>query len=396
MGLYAQHGYGKSDKIDRGIVDGQLSGVILSPKDERPDRMHEYIQHLNTLYPKIEVFFDPQFYATTIIPINEGKLSEYEYFTSGLTRRNFMIPSDLTGYVRSTIDYQIGLGLNNLISPSVFIDDFNDPWSQIELSLAVESQVYHSSLNRQTTLYISLCINETALRNLGAVNEFLDMLSILQVGGFYIIIRREGNNCKPQIEPTILQNLLYLCYVLSTLNQYDVILGYTDFVGIPLYGTGIKAISCGWHNTLREFSYSRFQPSTGGRRPRERYTSEQLINSILRIPELDTINRLGRLGQVLSNTRYDSGIRTNPTNSPWTLDISCLHHWEILDRIMREIDKRTNVTDKFDYILELISQAETVYNALNNARIIFEDKSGSSHLQQWRTAIEGFRNQTGV
>ncbi|OPX86927.1 MAG: hypothetical protein A4E53_02689 [Pelotomaculum sp. PtaB.Bin104] len=396
MSLYAQHGYGKSNKIDRGIQGRHLAGVILSPKDERPDKMGEYINYLQTNYPSIDILFDPQFYVTTVIPANEGNLIRYDYYESSLTRRNFVAPSDLARYVERTIDYQMGLNLTNIVSPSILLDNFNDPWSQIALSLAHESQAYHSRFNNGSSLLISLCFSEMALRNSDALNEFLDMISLLDVHGFYIIIKRDNNNGSPQIEPIILQNLMYLSYVLSYINQYTVVLGYTDFVGVPLYATGISAISCGWYNGLREFSLSRFQPSTGGRRPRARYSSQQLLNSILIIPELDTINRLGMINSVLSNTNYDGVIRPNPANTVWPLDLSCLHHWQILNRIISGIDNMASVSEKLDYVVGLIDQADITYSTFVNANIIFDNKSNREHLRQWRIGIDGFRNQLGV
>lgn len=395
MGLYAQHGYGKSDKIDRGILNRDIEGVILSPKDETSDKMIEYVNYLQTNYPSVDILFDPQFYVSTIVPANEGKLISYNYYSPSLTRKNFVVPSDLTRYVKQTIDYQLGLNLRKMVSPSVLIDNFNDTWSQIALSLAHESEAYHRSISNDSLLLISLCFNESALRNNDALNEFLDMISSLDVHGFYIIVKRE-NNGSPQIEPIILQNLMYLSYVLSDINQYEVVFGYTDFVGIPLYATGISAISCGWYTGLREFSLSRFQPSTGGRRPLARYSSQQLLNSVLIIPELDTINRLGMINSVLSNTNYDGAIRSNPANAVWPLDVSCLHHWQILSRIIFGIDSFASVSEKLDYVITLIEQAELVYSNLFSAGILLDNKSNGSHLRQWRIGIDGFRNQVGV
>lgn len=396
MGLLAQHGYAKSDKIDRGIQSGHLEGVILSPKDEKPAKMEEYVNYLQAHYPTIDILFDPQFYVTTVIPANEGNLISYDYYTSSLTRRNFVVPSDLSRYVQQTIDYQVRLNLKKIVSPSVLLDNFNDPWSQIALSLAHESQGYHRRLNNNSLLLISLCFNEVALTNADALNEFLDMISSLDVHGFYIIVRRENTNGSPQIEPTILQNLMYLSYVLSEVNNYEVVFGYTDFVGVPLYATGISAISCGWFNSLREFSLKRFQPSTGGGRARARYSSEQLLNSMLIIPELSTINRVGMINSVLSNTNYDSVIRTNPANAVWPLDVSCLHHWQILNKIILDIDNYANVSEKLDYVISLIDQADSIYSSLANANIIFEIRSNRQHLRQWRVGIDGFRNLLGV
>ena len=59
MGLLAQHAYGKSQKIEIGLSNNSLSGIILSPKAEMPERMEEYIAEMQAR--NVEMYFDPQF-----------------------------------------------------------------------------------------------------------------------------------------------------------------------------------------------------------------------------------------------------------------------------------------------------------------------------------------------
>lgn len=49
MGLLAQHAYGKSKKISVGLENKFLNGVILSPKAEKPEKLKEFIDELNSL-----------------------------------------------------------------------------------------------------------------------------------------------------------------------------------------------------------------------------------------------------------------------------------------------------------------------------------------------------------
>ena len=69
MSLLAQHGWGKSNKIERGIETGTLSGVILSPRDESPPNLSAYVEALRRNDPNLTVMVDPQFYATTVTNI---------------------------------------------------------------------------------------------------------------------------------------------------------------------------------------------------------------------------------------------------------------------------------------------------------------------------------------
>lgn len=188
MALYAQHGYGKSNKIERGIDAGHLGGVILSPRDEKPENMVDYIHQLRTSYKNLQILFDPQFYVSAIIPSKEGYLSHYEYFQPNLTRRNFINPANIAMYVRNIIDYQAMLNVSRIISPTILFESFNDPWSQISLTLANASASYYAELENVPPILISICFSESALSNFDALNEFLDMISLLGVQGFYLII----------------------------------------------------------------------------------------------------------------------------------------------------------------------------------------------------------------
>lgn len=394
MLLYAQHGYRKSDKINRGFHGGILQGVIMSPRNESPGNLTSYISELYKTFPKVPILFDPQFYVSTVTPVRDGNLPDYDYYQSELTRRNFTL-RDITQYVRDTLDYQKGLPVSHIISPTVLFDDFRDPWSQIALHMAQESINYHGSLRKAPPLLISLVISETALRSVDSLNEYLDLISLLNVQGFYIIIRRETTRYTPQMEPGILENLLYLVYTLSEINEYKVVVGYADVIGILLQAVGAYATACGWFNSLRQFTLARFQPTTGGRAARARYTSIPLLNSILIIPELVSIYDVGMIDDVLTGTSFDSVLRSNPADANWILDQSSMHHWEALSNTIKRI-KKSNVRDRIVTILKMIASARALYSRFSQNGVVFEQFSGPGHLDQWKRAISNFQSKAGL
>lgn len=393
MSLFAQHGYGKSDKITRGLEAGVLDGLIMSPRDETPDNLRSYLSLIRKNHKKIPLLFDPQFYVSTVTPVKDGNLPNYPYYRNELTRRDFTSPESIGKYISETINYQTKLPVSRIISPTVYFDSFNDPWSQISLSLAQGSINYHSKLAKSSKLaplLISLVFSENALSSLESLGEFLDIISGFKVAGFYIIVKRSNTQYMAQMEPTILENLLYLVYVLSELNKYEVVVGYADIIGILLHAVGAKITACGWFNSLRQFSLSRFQPSSGGRAPRPRYTSIPLLNSILVIPELDLIYRTGLSKDVLSGTSYDKILGTDPANAAWTQDISCLHHWEAIHGVIKGL-AHSPVNHRVSILLGMIAKAQAIYTRLDNKSVIFDTYSGRGHLEQWSRAIQNFK-----
>ena len=114
MKLFAQHGFGEGEKINEGLRDASISGVVFGPKDISPDRLPERLTELRTSFPTASVLFDPQYYASllgTNPNIRLGNLEDYPYFR--LSRRSQMESSDRVGEVlRACLDYQVSLPVN--------------------------------------------------------------------------------------------------------------------------------------------------------------------------------------------------------------------------------------------------------------------------------------------
>jgi hypothetical protein len=182
---------------------------------------------------------------------------------------------------------------------------------------------------------------------------------------------------------------------LAEINSYEVICGYSDFVGTLLCAVGAKAIGTGWFSNLRQFTTDRFLPSAQRRQARPRYSSQPLMNSIL-LDEMDTIKRQGQLQSILSGTIYDDVFNTvtNPSDAPWVIDESTLHHWLVLQGLITSATGGT-VQNKLNICTGMISNAQAIYNNLRSIMSL-NLYSGDHHLQQWETAISNFRNRVNV
>src|SRR5688572_12849076 len=111
MALLAQHGYGKGEKLQQALEAKLLVGAILSPRDEMAAGMPAVVRGIRESQPNALVLFDPQFYASTIDPVEDGKLPQYPYYKSSLTRRNFTSAASIERYVKDVLDYQLALGV---------------------------------------------------------------------------------------------------------------------------------------------------------------------------------------------------------------------------------------------------------------------------------------------
>ena len=397
MSIYVQHGWGKSNKIIRGILDNSISGVIWSPRDEDVGALSPAISEHKT-NPSVIMLVDPQFYAATIPSPRVGKLPDYPYYPASLlTRADFNNPQNIQDYARNTIDYQLNLSLDRIVSPTICFEDFQDQWSQIALMMANASVNYHASISDIPSLLLSFVFTETALSSQSGLEDFLDAVSTLDASGIYLIIRRSSQEYPTSLEPNRLENLLYLIYALAHINEFEVICGYSDFESILLHAVGANAMGCGWYNNLRQFSFDRFQPTGGGQQARPRYSSLQLLNSIL-VEELDSIHYIGQLASVLSGSTYDNAFsnQQTPSNISWPLDISTLHHWSVLQQATNRVQSGTSISQRLDISSSMIGQAEAMYQQLMRSGVTFETPSSNRNLLNWRTALLNFRNHVGI
>ena len=388
MTILVQHGYGKSDKIERGIEDGSIQGVILSPRDEQATNLADF---LDSLPNNVERLVDPQLYVGTILNARDGKLSQYRHYAENLTPASFSLGA-IGEFVRNTLDWQDDLNVSAVVSPTVIVDAFSNRWAQIAMMLAQETVNQHSSRN---PLLVSLVIGEEALREVRLVDAWLDELTQLDVNGFYLVVRRSLEDYRQQYDPDILASLLRVCYSLAEVNEYRVFVGYSDMVTLLLHAVGVTGTGAGWYSNLRQFGLRRFQPVTGGRQPRSRYTSRPLLNSIY-TTELDVIYNAGCVADVLSSTNYDdrfNGIQ-NPENVAWPQRDAALHHWSVLSDITQTISG-TTVSTRLDSVQDLIGQALALYAQIGQF-LPFPTETGPTHLEQWLNALDRFRSGATV
>lgn len=398
MPIYVQHGYGKSDKIEYGIANNLVSGVIFSPRDEEPRALSNYMLRLRRQHSgEIDILFDPQLYASTIVPARLGRLPRYPYFRGSLRREDFVSASLVRDLARNTIEYQTRLPVSSVLSPTVLIYDFRDLWSQIALALAQESVEAHRVSGSELPLLLSVVVDENAFRSKESMEEFLDIITRFDIDGVYLVVHRNDALYPGKWDPTSLANLLYFTYVLATINQFNVVCGYTDLWGLLLCAVGARVIATGWFHALRQFRLARFQPSTGGRPARPRYTSARLMNSILVVPELSTAERLGCSNVILSGSPYDAALaRGSVANAAWTLSQATMHHWWVLGRLAATVAQHSSVSQNLELLRALIENGLSTYEQLGRRGVEFELPSGPQHLLTWQRSISMFMHDAAI
>jgi len=395
MALFVQHGHGKSDKIEAALESKSVEGVIFGARNEKIENIEGCIESVRERHGK--VLFDPQFHVSTLIPANDRFLPDYPYYKVGRTSADFVGIKKLAGYVKSTLDFQLTLTPDRLLSPTVIFDSFESNWCQTALNLADASLDYHGGLNGAPALLLSFVIGEQALGSSLELDAFLDQVTSWDsLTGTYIVISREESSYSQRFDSERLANALYLTYVLGNINGFEVINGFSDFCGLLHRCVGSTAFATGWNHGLRQFhrrSFTKQKP--GGQPARPRYTSAALLSSIL-LSELQQIFENGKLEEVLSGVPLDAIITeaASPEESDWNARWSELHHWESLHNL--EDSLGNNVADNILYLEEKIVAAQELYVGLVEEGVVFGTQTQPHHLEQWSEAISSFHEKTSI
>ena len=386
MTLLAQHGYGKGEKLQLGLRDGSIAGAVLGPRDETPDDLRALVKGLRREFKKAVLVVDPQMYASTVREARDRHLPEYPYYSGSLGRSAFTARF-IQSCVKKCLEFQVDLPLTYNVAPAVAFSAAGDSWSQIAVQFAEEAHQQSTRLARRPLL-VSLVFEEAALSNRDQLDELLDSLTTLKCEGFYLcVIRDSSTGYSPGMSVERLANLLYIVYALGEANGYTVLAGYADWLGWVLQTAGAKFFATGWGLGLRQLRWARFEQSSFGRQPRERYSSVPLLNAVF-LAELDNCAAMKMLNKVLSGLPHDEPFKkTNPLSVPWPQETSILQHWAALRVLTATVDGKDYGT-RMGEIKRRVRKAVSLYDELRQAGVLFETGTGPGHLSDWTSAIE--------
>ena len=257
-----QHGYGKSDKIEQLDETGNLRGVILSPAHEDVMQLSGTVARCQAL--GIEVLLDPQSYIYSTNPPGFPRRHPAHglHFSDTVWS---LSAKQLSEHVESVRRANATVGLNGpIIAPSPFHLTLRDYW----MPLAVQYARTATDAWGGENTFASIVVSELALADWATVADWLDVLTTLDVAGFYLLVSRQDQSYPPATwQPQSLANLLRLVYTLAVENEYDVRWGYSDIDGLLGIAAGANGVASGWSYSLRQFSIQRYSESRGGGNP---------------------------------------------------------------------------------------------------------------------------------
>lgn len=295
MKLYAQHGFGPSDKLARGAEDRLIDGVVLSSRYLTPEAAAKSGEELRSINADFDILLDPEYYAMQQIGMPNahlGRLAEegrWPHFVAHRPSEFLAKPSRIQTVLQAAYQAQDMVGCSCFIAPNIYVSrSFDSIESAVALSFITHAKAIAGDMALGAPIFATLCVTRDALMNQHEFEAFLTTLTAIEPkpDGIYLLVSagsadEQGRSSRSDIIiPEVIGNWMLLNYSL-TLNGMRVINGCSDLLSPLLAIAGGEAGASGWWSNLQFFSIGRYiRNEGGGRQPLRRYISTRLLNRV--------------------------------------------------------------------------------------------------------------------
>lgn len=391
MRIFAQDGFGPADKLRRGIEEGILDGVILSPRYSSPERMAQRIGELRGLGCFLAL--DPEFYATDFISHpnpNLGALEDWAYFRRP-RRPELISGAAIPSLIEDSLNGQIALGLDHLVAPNVYVRQADSIDAAVALNFLNSVKPIANQLGEHR-VYGTIAIHRDAFLSGDGFRDIFDSLTGLNSppDGYYLIVgSREQQSTGKYIRsdlshPVVIAGWMYANYVLS-LNGADVINGYSFLLSPLLCLCGASAVAGGWSSGLRKFCIDRYVRSQQrGNAPNIRYLSKPLMSYVLQT-SIDAFQAVEP--RVANQNRFDDiYAEREPTRTE-----EALQAWDALRELVEQGRAAgSDLRSRLSAFLDRIAYARELWSILQSAGFSHEVEPNLERLEAMERGIELF------
>lgn len=385
--FYLQHGFGKSLKVGRLHEEGHLSGIVLSPAHEDRYQLRETVTACRGI--GIDVIIDPQAYVYALTP--QGTARHHVKHGLDLTDLHWSQTADtVKRHLDAVRDANEEVGVQDCwVAPSPLQATLKDFWLPIALQYA---RTAASEWGAERTM-VSLVLDENLLSAWPSMEEWLDILTTLDVRGFYLVVNRNRAQYPPlPWVPEALGNLLRVIYTLTEINGYELVWGYADIDGLLGSAVGATAVASGWSYGLRQFSTARWNEKRSGGAPAVPRVHVRRLWSPVRWNEAADLldsgagkSALGpRLVKQYAQTGFDSLANTHAQDQ---------HLSELAERVAA-LDARS-IGNRLDTVGNSLESALERFSDIADEGITLEPRY-AARVRSYRDALSLFRKSESL
>jgi hypothetical protein len=391
MRVFAQHGHQPSDKIARGLTEGQISGAIFSARCVPPEKASERLHEALAIQETAEILLDPEFFASRMHSTSNSQLGYLETwgYLRSLRRRDLVrseVVEDALAVVYSSVRH---LPVTAHIAPNIYISQsFDSMEAGIALNFIERSTAIYEQSGRP--VFATLAVDRRVFLNASEFLGFLNELTALRrpPQGFYLLVgagpltERSDSAQSEIIDSDVIAGWMMLNYALRA-NGFRVINGFADILTPFLAVSGADACATGWWTNLRTFSMGRYVRAAGGggQPPLIRYYSKLLLGRLRK----DELSFASIVPEILNRLPLDAAYEGETGRTD-----EALQTWEALASLNSEIVSET-VEEGLSRLGNHIRLAAEAYSRLSAYGISGRYDTAIEYLQQLTDGISNFR-----
>lgn len=402
MKLYAQHGYGPSDKLDRAVEEALVQGVILSPRYLTPGGAATEAQKLRGINADTDILLDPEYYAIQFLGMPNaqlGKLGEDQWPHFIPSRQSALLagPDRVDEILEKAYELQCAVGCTCLISPNIYVSkSFDSLEAAIALAFITRSKAVCEKRKLRTPVLATLAVTRNALMNQQEFEAFLAMLTAVEPkpDGIYLLLGagntddRAGAVRSEIMIPEVIGGWMLLNYAL-TLNGIRVVNACSDLLSPLLTIAGANGVATGWWSNLQVFAMGRYiRNEGGGQQPLKRYISNRLLNRVTVSEREAFVALIPEIANGMkTDAYYDGG---EPTRTE-----EALQCWDSIGALSRRAFSG-HIAPDLDHFDERITMAEATYDELRANALTERYEANREYLDALRKGLKYFREKAEI
>lgn len=386
--FYLQHGHGKSTKIEECTAEGNVTGLILSPGHEDVTALADTVRRSHAL--GLKVLIDPQSYVYSTDP--QGQMRYHEAHGISFTQMHWALSAtELTSFVQAVGDVNRTAGVAQpWICPAPFHRSLTDYWMPSAIQFARTACDQWGA-----GVIVTIAVDEAVLSDWDRVADWLDVLTTLDVAGFYLLVSRRPALYPPaNWEKLNLTNLLRLIHVLSVVNEYEVIWGYADVDGLLGVAAGATAVASGWSYGLRQFSIDRYNEKRSGGAPAVPRIYLPALLSDLRSNEAEDLYRGTVNGAILFPEALRSKFSSRSFDSLSNPEAQCQHLLNLAADVT-VLASNNDLRSRLDAVTTRISSALSNFDRIRSAGLELDPRY-VNRLNSYADALLMFRKSVAL
>ncbi|MDR4509753.1 MAG: hypothetical protein MRJ65_16225 [Candidatus Brocadiaceae bacterium] len=295
--------------------------------------------------------------------------------------------------LRKTFEIMGMYNASAFISPNIYISESLDSMEAgISINFINRSKILASEFNKSIPVYATLAVDYKALLNTNDLKAFLNDITALDnpPDGFYLLIGRGMINERSDIinsevvSSAVIGGWMLINYILS-INDYQIINGYSDILTPFLGAVGGFAGATGWWSNLRTFSLGKYiRPErSGGRAPNIRDLSKKLLNRIT-LEEWENYSEI--IPDIRNNLPHDDDYKRGVPDRA----IESLQTWESFTSLNNALVK-DDIEDCLKILEKTVEGADNAYSRLAGVGLTKGYEAVNEYLGTLSESINTFR-----